>query len=107
MKNSFLRLKIHVLAACFFVLIFGGANAQPQKTEILWDNYGVPHIFSKTTAGMYYAFGWAQMHNHANLVLRLYGVARGRAAEYWGKSNLRSDESINKFNLTQVSQKLY
>jgi acyl-homoserine-lactone acylase len=107
MKNPFLRLKIRVLAACFFLLIFGTATAQPPKTEILWDNYGVPHIFSKTTAGMYYAFGWAQMHNHANLVLHLYGVARGRAAEYWGKNNLRSDQIIQKFNLAQLSQKIY
>jgi len=82
-------------------------NAQSRKTEILWDNWGVPHIYGKTTAGMYYAFGWAQMHNHADLILQLYGEARGRAAEYWGKSFLQGDEIVQKLNLAQVSQKVY
>ncbi len=48
----------------------------PSRSELLWDEYGVPHIYSNSIAGMYYSFGWAQMHNHANLVLRLYGAAK-------------------------------
>src|SRR5216117_4288852 len=54
--------------------------AQNEGTEILWDHYGVPHIYAKTNQEMYYAFGWAQMNNHANLLLKIYGQARGRAA---------------------------
>jgi len=86
---------------------FNPATAQSTKTEILWDNYAVPHIYGKTTAGMYYAFGWAQMHNHADLILQLYGQARGRAAEYWGEKYLQSDETVQKFDLGQLSQKIY
>jgi acyl-homoserine-lactone acylase len=107
MKTLSLSAKKNALFFCFFVFTLEAANAQPTKTEILWDNYGVPHIYSKTNAGMYYAFGWAQMHNHADLMLQLYGEARGRAAEYWGQWYLRSDETIQKFNLGQVSQKVY
>ncbi|MBY0503568.1 MAG: penicillin acylase family protein [Bryobacteraceae bacterium] len=54
------------------------------KTEILWDRYGVPHIFADSLEQMFYAHGWAQMQNQADLLLRLYGESRGRAAEYWG-----------------------
>jgi len=36
--------------------------AQNATTEILWDNYGVPHIYANTNKEMYYAFGWAQMN---------------------------------------------
>lgn len=82
MKTLLPFAKTTILSLCFFVFILEAANAQPAKTEILWDNFGVPHIYSKTTGGMYYAFGWAQMHNHADLMLQLYGEARGRAAEY-------------------------
>ncbi|MDB5136154.1 MAG: Cephalosporin acylase [Mucilaginibacter sp.] len=92
---------------CFLLFFFGRVDAQVTKNEILWDNYGVPHIYGKTTAAMYYAFGWAQMHNHANLVLQLYGVARGKAAEYWGKNYVRNDEVIQKFDLAGISQKVY
>ncbi len=61
------------------------------KTEILWDQYGVPHIFAANRERMFYAHGWAQMQSQARLLLRLYGESRGRAAEYWGPANLDLD----------------
>jgi acyl-homoserine-lactone acylase len=64
------------------------------STEILWDKFGVPHIFSANRERMFYALGWAQMRNHANLLLRLYGESRGRAAEYWGPARLDLDRWV-------------
>ncbi|HEX6134336.1 MAG TPA: acylase [Longimicrobiales bacterium] len=61
------------------------------RVELLWDTYGVPHIFAQDAGALFYAFGWAQMRSHADLVLRLYGQARGRAAEYWGTDFVDSD----------------
>lgn len=52
--------------------------------EILWDSFGVPHVYAKTEAGAFYGFGYAQAQNHGNLLLHLYGEARAKAAEYWG-----------------------
>jgi len=43
---------------------------------------------------MFYAFGWAQMRAHGDLILRLYGQARGRAAEYWGAAYLEEDRWV-------------
>jgi acyl-homoserine-lactone acylase len=43
---------------------------------------------------MFHAHGWAQMQNQANLLLRLYGESRGRAAEYWGASSLDLDRWV-------------
>ncbi len=70
------------------------------KTEILWDRYGVPHIFADSLEQMFYAHGWAQMQNQADLLLRLYGESRGRASEYWGpqfqgRDNLALDRWIH------------
>ena len=97
-----------MFSCCLLLLLaFNICVAQQSKPEILWDNYGVPHIYSKTTAGMYYAFGWAQMHNHADLLMELYGKARGRAAEYWGKKFLNNDEMVQRFDLDQLAQKIY
>jgi acyl-homoserine lactone acylase PvdQ len=56
----------------------------PSRNEILWDSYGVPHIYATDEASAFYGFGWAQAHSHGDTVLRLYGEARGRGAEYWG-----------------------
>lgn len=61
--------------------------------EILWDEFGVPHVYAKTEAGAFWGFGYAQAKNHGDLVIRLFGEARGRAAEYWGgKANEDSDQ---------------
>src|SRR4026209_842425 len=81
-------------------------SAQVQKTEILWDNYGVPHIYATTTRDMYYAFGWSQMTNHANLLLQVYGQARARAAEYWGSSWLESDKQLLAFDLPEKAKSM-
>ncbi len=62
--------------------------------EILWDTYGVPHIYGKTEAAVFYGFGYAQAQSHGNLLIHLYGEARGRASEYWGPEFLSSDKWI-------------
>jgi acyl-homoserine-lactone acylase len=77
------------------------------SAEILWDNAGVPHIYGQTLEAMYYGFGYAQMENHANLLLQLYGQARGRAAEYWGANYLDSDKIVTLFGLPEQAQKQY
>ncbi|MBR8835861.1 MAG: acylase [Stigonema ocellatum SAG 48.90 = DSM 106950] len=79
-----------------FALVVGNQSlsSPPKSTEILWDTYGVPHIYSKDAQSAFQAFGWAQMQSHGNLLLRLYGQARGRAAEYWGDKYLESDRWV-------------
>jgi len=105
-QNILCKTKRVIISALLFTVFFT-SQAQTSKTEILWDNYGVPHIYGKSTAEMYYAFGWSQMQSHANLVLQLYGQARGRAAEYWGNKYILSDRQILLFNLPEQAKKNY
>ncbi|MBW4506968.1 MAG: acylase [Scytonematopsis contorta HA4267-MV1] len=102
-KLNLLRLfkgkKIRVLrliVCLMFALVMGCQvlSTQPRGTEILWDTYGVPHIYGKDTLSAFKAFGWAQTQSHGNLLLRLYGQARGRAASYWGEKYLESDRWV-------------
>ena len=82
------------------ILFISGCNSNSNKTsEILWDNYGVPHIFAKDYNELFYLFGWAQMRNHANLMLRLFAQSRGRAAEYYGKKHIDSDKWVHTHNI--------
>src|SRR5471030_3257159 len=62
--------------------------------EILWDSFGVPHIYAATEAGSFYGFGYAQAQSHGNLLLHMYGESRGRAAEYWGPALEAQDKWI-------------
>ncbi|MBH8571732.1 acylase [Nostocaceae cyanobacterium CENA369] len=85
-----------LILSLILVLVVGSHTiAVPTKsTEILWDTYGVPHIYGKDNQSAFYAFGWSQMQSHGDLLLRLYGQARGRAAEYWGEEYTESDRWV-------------
>ena len=61
------------------------AQAPAKGTEILWDRYGIPHIFAPDHPSLFYAYGYAQMEAHTELLLRLYAQARGRGAEFYGE----------------------
>jgi acyl-homoserine-lactone acylase len=91
-----------------FTLILAaiGLAAAP-KAEILWDRYGVAHIYSNTLEGMAYAHGYAQIENHADLLLRLYGESRGRGAEYWGEEKLALDRWVHTNNVPALARRWY
>jgi acyl-homoserine-lactone acylase len=82
-------------------------SARHESPEILWDTWGVPHIYSADPEGLLYAFGWAQMQSHADLILRLYGTARGRAAEYWGQANLENDRYLHIMGVPERAESWY
>lgn len=80
-----------LLAACAAPVFSGTISGRAGGAEILWDSYGVPHIFASDREGMARALGWAQMRNHGDLLLRLYARARGRGAELLGEDYLEDD----------------
>jgi acyl-homoserine-lactone acylase len=88
------------------VIALPGFGATP-GVEILWDKYGVPHIYAADRESMFYANGWAQMHNQADLLLRLYGESRGRAAEYWGPAYLELDRWVQLNGVPERAQEWY
>lgn len=79
----------------------------PRKAEILWDTFGVPHIFAADRNGLAYAFGWAQMQNHGDLLLRLYQQARGRGAELLGEDYLEEDRWVWTLEMPALAQREY
>ncbi|MBL7697472.1 MAG: acylase [Chitinophagaceae bacterium] len=91
----------------FLILLTSTTTFSQKGAEILWDNYGVPHVYASSSADMYYAFGWSQMEAHADLILQLYGEARGRAAEYWGENFIELDKTTRLFDLPGVARKQY
>ena len=82
-KNSLKALGIvamFLLANC----TTSATSSQVGVSEILWDSYGVPHVYGADESSTFYGFGWAQTHSQGDLLLRLYGQARARGGEYWG-----------------------
>lgn len=85
----------------------GCAQKETNQSEILWDTWGVPHIFGKDESSLFYAFGWAQMKSHGDLILQLYGKSRGRAAEYWGESYIDEDRFVHTVGIPKRSNLWY
>ena len=97
MRHIFLRARVGlVLTLALLTASIGpGVAAAPAKgTEILWDTFGIPHIFAPDHPSLFHAYGYAQMEGHAELLVRLYAQARGRAAEFYGDSYLASDRWV-------------
>ena len=86
-----------------FMLILTPLQAQKIGADISWDSWGVPHIQADNVEALFYAQGWAQMHNHANLILDLYGSSRGRGAEYWGIDKLQNDLLIHTMGFSALA----
>ena len=84
----------------------------PQKgSEILWDKYGIPHLYAKSTPDLFFLYGYVQAEAHGDLLLRIYGESRGRAAEYFNAAdkadtdaNIKSDTWVWTNSIPQRSE---
>ncbi len=92
------------LAGCQAAAPAAAPAASDQRTEILWDRYGVPHIFAPDHASLFQAYGYAQMEAHAELLVRLYAQARGRGAEFYGEEFLDSDRWVRTNGLPETAR---
>ncbi len=97
--KKFLFLTLSILLFIITTSCFQTVN---QETQIAWDSWGVSHITANNAEELFYAQGWAQMQNHANLILDLYGSSRGKGAEYWGESKLQNDILIHTLGFEEL-----
>jgi acyl-homoserine-lactone acylase len=72
------------------------------QAEILWDEFGIPHIYGPTILSVVRGLGYAEMENHAETLLMNVAAARGRSAEYFGPGDKRGDNYANIANDIQV-----
>ena len=70
-------------------------NHRAKNTEIIRDDFGVPHIYGKTDADAVFGMLYAQCEDDFNRVERNYIWAIGRLAEVEGEKALYSDVRAN------------
>lgn len=101
-------LRALLLALALVLAGFPVHAAVPSKgSEILWDKYGVPHVYAKNVEDLFYGYGWAQAHSHGNLLLRLYGESRGRGAEHFGREALELDRWLAVNEVPETAERWY
>ena len=72
-------------------------NHRAENTEIIRDDFGVPHIYGKTDADAVFGMLYAQCEDDFNRIERNYIWAIGRLAEVEGEKALYSDVRANLF----------
>jgi acyl-homoserine-lactone acylase len=97
-----------VLAACTTAAAARPETGPPiERSEILWDTWGVPHVYGRTVEDVGYGYGHAQARLHADAILQLYGLARGRGAEYWGERYAPSDRIARAMGIPDAGRDAY
>lgn len=99
-----------LFSALAILLVVGSAFTQSTPragTEVLWDSWGVPHIYAASDADAFYAYGWAQARNHGELILRLYAQARGEGSKHYGPADLEVDKAALLVRLPERAEEWY
>jgi len=97
LKLSYLIFASILLASCI----------NDNEVKIVWDTWGIPHIYAKSEQQLVYGLAWSEMQNHGNQILKFYGISKGRAAEYWGATYLDSDREVWTLGLPQLAKQQY
>ena len=93
----------YLLISLSSLFLYSCESNSKYNTIINWDTYGVPHIKASTKEDLFFAQGWALMHNHANKVLQLYGKSRGRSSEYWGEKYISNDYLVHTLGFSELA----
>ncbi len=62
------------------------------KIEILWDNWGIPHIFAKSIEDAYFAQGYVHAHHRLWQMEIFRRLTTGELSELIGEATLDSDK---------------
>lgn len=95
-----------ILLVLFIFLTSCATEHAGEQNEILWDTWGIPHIYATHDSTLYQMMGWAQMRNHGNLVLKLMGEARAKSSEYWGR-DLQRDQLLHQLDLMDAAERAF
>lgn len=82
-------------------------NRHAENTEIIRDDFGVPHIYGKTDADAVFGLLYAQCEDDFNRVEQNYIWATGRLAEVEGENALYSDLRAKLFMTQKEAEMKY
>lgn len=78
-----------------------------QPVEILRDEYGVAHIYGRTTSDLYFAQGYVHAQERFWQMEFQRRVAAGRLSEVFGETTLETDRYLRQFNFHGSTEKSY
>jgi len=95
------------VVAVVLVVLATAAAAHAANVEVVWDTWGVPHIYADDYNSLAFGHGYAQARDHVSSLLKFVGTARGRAAEYWGPTWRQLDLRTLGMRIPDYARDLY
>jgi acyl-homoserine-lactone acylase len=92
---------------CAFLSLALALAAGKDLPTIYRDDYGVPHIYARTDAGVVFGLMYAQAEDNFWQLEQDYIRALGRAAEIHGPAGLQNDILIHAFQIPKLAQEEY
>jgi len=74
------------------------------EVEILYDDYGVPHIYAQNEEDAYYALGYAHAQDRLFQMEMLRRAAGGRLSEILGEKLLKVDKLFRTLGINQFAK---
>ncbi len=75
-----------------------------KHVEILFDEYGIPHIYAQNENDAYYALGYIQAQERLFQMVLYRRLVQGRAAEILGPDLIPTDKYFHTLGLNKVSK---
>jgi penicillin amidase len=101
-----IRKKFHILKVVFAFFIFSSLSfAQGKKAEILYDTYGIPHIYAQNDMDAAFAFGYVQAKDRMFMMDAMRRVATGRMCEILGSFALLIDRKYIVYDFEGTAKK--
>ena len=75
------------------------------KVEILWDKWGIPHIFANNLYDLYFCQGYIHASHRLWQMETFRRLISGRLAEITGEGSLNSDKHYRELGLYRIAQR--
>ncbi len=99
-----------LISTLFIFLIspfYAQKNINTNNIEIIRDQYGVPHIFTKTNTEAVYGIAWAQCEDNFHMIQDNIAATKGMAGRLMGKNGAVLDFLYEIFEIADFVERRY
>src|SRR5687767_6458550 len=75
-----------------------------EKTKVIFDNFGIPHIYAKSEHDAYFALGYVHAQERLFQMEILRRISSGRLAEIFGKELVRVDAFFKTLGIQETAR---
>ncbi len=97
----------HIVTLPALLGALAAVTVSAEEITIKRDDFGVPHIFAETEAGVCYGMGYAQAEDRLEELLKQYRRATGTMSEAFGPQFFRDDWRQRLWRHAQVAKEKY